>query len=193
MKWSACRRSSFAATQVDPGLHRLFRPHRPGQRPHRFDPGHQRHRQQDEPEVPAVQASAQAIRRTDRANRLSKPMVPPRKKMLIFNNSPSEYFAIPIELVAFIERINTGPSDGRQNEFCQLKAETLSIVRLEDFPAGTPLKRTAATNVLDPPGSRRASHRRPDRTGSSVASMSPRPSKRGWMTAKRHHRYVLLQ
>lgn len=56
------------------------------------------------------------------------------QKMLIFNISDDEFFAIPIELVAFIERIQH--SDLRRvgkKEFCQLKSETLTIVRLEDF------------------------------------------------------------
>jgi two-component system, chemotaxis family, sensor kinase CheA len=64
------------------------------------------------------------------------------QKMLIFNNADSEYFAIPIELVAFIERIQQ--SDLKlvgTREFCQLKAETLSIVRLESFLPVTPLNR----------------------------------------------------
>lgn len=67
---------------------------------------------------------------------------PNTQKMLIFNNADNEYFAIPIELVAFIERIQT--SDLRrvgEKEFCQLKAETLSVVRLEDFLPVTPLNR----------------------------------------------------
>jgi two-component system, chemotaxis family, sensor kinase CheA len=58
------------------------------------------------------------------------------QKMLIFNNADSEYFAIPIELVAFIERIQQHDLKlVGTREFCQLKAETLSIVRLESFLA----------------------------------------------------------
>lgn len=64
------------------------------------------------------------------------------QKMLIFNNSDSEYFAIPIELVAFIERIQKDAlRTVGEKEFCQLKAETLSIIRLEEFLPVTPLNR----------------------------------------------------
>ena len=64
------------------------------------------------------------------------------QKMLIFNNADSEYFAIPIELVAFIERIQLDDLKiVGTREFCQLKSETLSIVRLESFLPVTPLNR----------------------------------------------------
>lgn len=56
------------------------------------------------------------------------------QKMLLFNYSPNEYFAIPLELVALIERI-TDRDIKRvgENEFCQFKNETISIMRLENF------------------------------------------------------------
>jgi len=56
------------------------------------------------------------------------------QKMLIFSCAENEYFAIPLELVAIIERIS--PKDLRivgQKEYCQLKQETVSIVRLDAF------------------------------------------------------------
>lgn len=65
---------------------------------------------------------------------------PASQKMLIFQNEGSEYFAIPIELVAFIEQVQQSElrTVGKK-EFCQLKAETLSILRLEDFLPVSPL------------------------------------------------------
>lgn len=74
---------------------------------------------------------------------------PASQKMLIFNNAAKEYFAIPIELVAFIEQIR--PTDLRtvgKKEFCQLKAETLSILRLEDFLPVSPLDRARSEMCL---------------------------------------------
>lgn len=56
------------------------------------------------------------------------------QKMLLFNNASNEYFAIPLELVALIERISA--SDLKKvgdSEFCQFKNETVSIMRLENF------------------------------------------------------------
>jgi len=56
------------------------------------------------------------------------------QKMLIFSCAENESFAIPLELVAIIERIS--PKDLRiigQKEYCQLKQETVSIVRLDAF------------------------------------------------------------
>ncbi len=56
------------------------------------------------------------------------------QKMLVFTCSANEYFAIPLELVAIIERIQkkdlrtVGPK-----EFCQLKQETISVMRLDSF------------------------------------------------------------
>lgn len=78
--------------------------------------------------------------RSDHPVRNDRKQAAATQKMLIFNNADSEYFAIPIELVAFIERISL--SDLRtvgEKEFCQLKSETLSIVRLEDFLPVSPL------------------------------------------------------
>ncbi len=64
------------------------------------------------------------------------------QKMLVFNNSDTEYFAIPIELVAFIERIRESDLTlVGEREFCRLKSETLSIVRLEKFLPVSPLNR----------------------------------------------------
>ncbi len=56
------------------------------------------------------------------------------QKMLIFTCAANEYFAIPLELVAIIERITI--SDLRmvgKKEFCQLKQETISVMRLDAF------------------------------------------------------------
>jgi two-component system chemotaxis sensor kinase CheA len=59
---------------------------------------------------------------------------PATQKMLLFNYSPTEYFAIPLELVALIERIS---ADDIQTvgtkEFCQFKSETISVMKLSDF------------------------------------------------------------
>jgi two-component system, chemotaxis family, sensor kinase CheA len=64
------------------------------------------------------------------------------QKMLVFNNSDTEYFAIPIELVAFIERVRESDLTlVGDREFCRLKSETLSIVRLENFLPVSPLNR----------------------------------------------------
>jgi two-component system chemotaxis sensor kinase CheA len=54
--------------------------------------------------------------------------------MLVFSYAANEYFAIPLELVAIIERIT--PNDLRmigQKEYCQLKQETISVMRLDNF------------------------------------------------------------
>jgi two-component system chemotaxis sensor kinase CheA len=56
------------------------------------------------------------------------------QKMLVFSCADNEFFAIPLELVAIIERIS--PKDLRmvgQKEFCQLKQETISVMRLDSF------------------------------------------------------------
>lgn len=56
------------------------------------------------------------------------------QKMLVFSYADNEYFAIPLELVAIIERI--GPNDLRmvgEKEYCQLKQETISVMRLDNF------------------------------------------------------------
>lgn len=56
------------------------------------------------------------------------------QKMLLFNYSANEYFAIPLELVALIERISSRDlKKVGDSEFCQFKNETVSIMRLENF------------------------------------------------------------
>jgi two-component system, chemotaxis family, sensor kinase CheA len=56
------------------------------------------------------------------------------QKMLLFNYSDNEYFAIPLELVALIERISKKDIKRvGESEFCQFKNETVSIMRLENF------------------------------------------------------------
>lgn len=56
------------------------------------------------------------------------------QKMLLFNYSNTEYFAIPLELVALIERIsNKDIQTVGTNEFCQLKSETISVMKLSNF------------------------------------------------------------
>ena len=56
------------------------------------------------------------------------------QKMLVFSYAANEYFPIPLELVAIIERIS--PNDLRMigdKEYCQLKQETISVMRLDQF------------------------------------------------------------
>jgi two-component system chemotaxis sensor kinase CheA len=56
------------------------------------------------------------------------------QKMLLFNYAPKEYFAIPLELVALIERISTKDLQTvGQKEFIQFKSETISVMRLSNF------------------------------------------------------------
>jgi two-component system, chemotaxis family, sensor kinase CheA len=86
--------------------------------------------------------SERTVRDGSTAGREERSSPATTQKMLIFNNADSEYFAIPIELVAFIERIQHDDLKiVGAREFCQLKAETLSIVRLESFLPVTPLNR----------------------------------------------------
>ncbi len=57
-----------------------------------------------------------------------------RQKMVIFSYADHEYFAIPLELVAIIERID---SDSIKTigakEYIQIKTETISVMRLDSF------------------------------------------------------------
>lgn len=58
----------------------------------------------------------------------------PKQKMVVFSYSDNEFFAIPLELVAIIERISL---DSIRNvgskEYCQIKNETISVMRLDSF------------------------------------------------------------
>ncbi|XZE19249.1 chemotaxis protein CheW [Pirellulaceae bacterium SH449] len=58
----------------------------------------------------------------------------PKQKMVVFSYSDTEFFAIPLELVAIIERISL---DSIRNvgskEYCQIKNETISVMRLDSF------------------------------------------------------------
>ncbi len=56
------------------------------------------------------------------------------QKMVVFSYAESEYFAIPLELVAIVERISL--DDLRMigaREYVQIKSETISIMRLDKF------------------------------------------------------------
>jgi two-component system chemotaxis sensor kinase CheA len=58
----------------------------------------------------------------------------PKQKMVVFSYSDKEFFAIPLELVAIIERISLGSLRKIGNkEYCQIKNETVSIMRLDSF------------------------------------------------------------
>ncbi|XZE52644.1 Hpt domain-containing protein [Planctomycetaceae bacterium SH139] len=62
------------------------------------------------------------------------------QKMLLFNYAEREYFAIPLELVALIERLDTRDIKVvGENEFCQFKNETVSVMRLDKFLPISPL------------------------------------------------------
>ncbi|MFN8740741.1 MAG: chemotaxis protein CheW [Pirellula sp.] len=63
----------------------------------------------------------------------------PKQKMVVFSYSDNEYFAIPLELVAIIERISLDSLRKVGNkEYCQIKNETISIMRLDSFLPITP-------------------------------------------------------
>lgn len=57
-----------------------------------------------------------------------------KQKMVIFSFADNEYFAIPLELVAIIERVDTSliKTVGAK-EYIQIKAETISVMRLNSF------------------------------------------------------------
>ncbi|MCE3014772.1 MAG: chemotaxis protein CheW [Pirellula sp.] len=58
----------------------------------------------------------------------------PKQKMVVFSYSDKEFFAIPLELVAIIERISLSSLRKVGNkEYCQIKNETVSIMRLDSF------------------------------------------------------------
>jgi two-component system chemotaxis sensor kinase CheA len=70
----------------------------------------------------------------DRRSSNTVPDVVTTQKMLLFNYSHKEYFAIPLELVALIERVSkTDLQLVGTNEFCQFKSETISVMRLDNF------------------------------------------------------------
>lgn len=63
----------------------------------------------------------------------------PKQKMVVFSYSDHEFFAIPLELVAIIERISLDSLRKVGNkEYCQIKNETISIMRLDSFLPITP-------------------------------------------------------
>jgi len=75
-----------------------------------------------------------AAQTTDRRSANMVPDVVATQKMLLFNYSNKEYFAIPLELVALIERVSKKDLQiVGVNEFCQFKSETISVMRLENF------------------------------------------------------------
>ncbi|XZE34410.1 hybrid sensor histidine kinase/response regulator [Pirellulaceae bacterium SH501] len=56
------------------------------------------------------------------------------QKMLVFSYASNEYFAIPLELIAIIERIrSTDIKTVGEKEYLQLKQETISILRLDKY------------------------------------------------------------
>jgi two-component system chemotaxis sensor kinase CheA len=58
----------------------------------------------------------------------------PKQKMVVFSYSDKEFFAIPLELVAIIERISLDSLRKVGNkEYCQIKNETVSVMRLDSF------------------------------------------------------------
>lgn len=57
-----------------------------------------------------------------------------KQKMVVFSFSDNEYFAIPLELVAIIERISLDSiKTVGTKEYCQIKNETISVMRLDSF------------------------------------------------------------
>ncbi len=63
-----------------------------------------------------------------------------KQKMVIFSYADNEYFAIPLELVAIIERIDTSLiKTVGSKEYIQIKAETISVMRLSQFLAINPI------------------------------------------------------
>lgn len=57
-----------------------------------------------------------------------------KQKMVVFSFSDNEYFAIPLELVAIIERISLDSiRTVGTKEYCQIKNETISVMRLDTF------------------------------------------------------------
>ncbi len=70
--------------------------------------------------------------------------VPPKKrarqKMVIFTYAENEYFAIPLELVAIIERIAVASIKTIGNkEYVQIKNDTISVMRLDSFLPISPI------------------------------------------------------
>jgi len=58
----------------------------------------------------------------------------PKQKMVVFSFADQEFFAIPLELVAIIERISLDSiRTVGSKEYCQLKNETISVMRLDSF------------------------------------------------------------
>ena len=63
----------------------------------------------------------------------------PKQKMVVFSFADQEFFAIPLELVAIIERISLDSiRKVGSNEYCQIKNETISVMRLDSFLPITP-------------------------------------------------------
>ena len=57
-----------------------------------------------------------------------------KQKMVVFSFCDQEYFAIPLELVAIIERISLDSiRTVGAKEYCQIKNETISVMRLSSF------------------------------------------------------------
>ncbi len=56
------------------------------------------------------------------------------QKMVVFSYADNEYFAIPLELVAIIDRISIDSlRTVGSREYCQKKQETISVMRLDSF------------------------------------------------------------
>lgn len=63
----------------------------------------------------------------------------PKQKMVVFSFADHELFAIPLELVAIIERISLDSiRTVGSKEYCQIKNETISVMRLDSFLPITP-------------------------------------------------------
>jgi|GEM_PF-689384 len=57
-----------------------------------------------------------------------------KQKMVVFSYSDKEFFAVPLELVAIIERISLDSiRTVGTREYCQIKNETISVMRLDSF------------------------------------------------------------
>jgi two-component system chemotaxis sensor kinase CheA len=65
---------------------------------------------------------------------IASPNTRQRQKMVVFSFADNEFFAIPLELVSIIERISLDSiRTVGEKEYCQIKSETISLMRLNSF------------------------------------------------------------
>lgn len=91
-------------------------------------------------QVPATAKQSNSAAKDSLATAQSKKRKMAMQKMVIFNYASKEFFAIPLELVAIIERIKMSELKMvGSKEFCQIKNETISTIRLSDFLPISPI------------------------------------------------------